>query len=108
MNKYIIHCITAWCGVYEDYSALAESESELDDIAQNLAYSLFIENDGWVDVAEECGYDTDTMTEEDWDKLYETTDEAMYYRYEIELVDEDDKEALEFWKECNLVYSPKE
>lgn len=104
MNKYIIHCITAWCGVYEDYSALAKCESDLDDIAQDLAYSLFIENDGWTDVAEEQGYDPDTMTEEEWDSLYETTDEAMYYRYEIELVDENDEEALEFWKECNLVY----
>lgn len=43
MHKYIIHCETAWCGVYEDYAALAESEIELDDIAQDLAYSLFTE-----------------------------------------------------------------
>ena len=104
MNKYIIHCITAWCGVYEDYSALAKCKLDLDDIAQDLAYSLFIEEDGWHLVAEEQGYDPDTMTEEEWDSLYETTDEAMYYRYEIELVDENDEEALEFWKECNLVY----
>lgn len=76
MNKYIIHCTTAWCGVYEDYSALAESELDLDNISQNLAYALFSE-DGWQLVAEENGYDPDTMTEE---------------------------EALEFWKECNLVY----
>lgn len=108
MNKYIIYCNTAWCGVYENYSALAESEMELDDIAQNLAYSLFTEEDGWQLVAEECGYDTDTMTEEEWDILYETTDEAEYYWYNIELVDESDQEQLEEWKEYNLVYQPKE
>nr|DAX08904.1 MAG TPA: hypothetical protein [Bacteriophage sp.] len=108
MNKYIIHCITAWCGVYEDYSALAKCEEDLDDLAQDLAYSLFIENDGWTDIAEEQGYDPDTMTEEEWDILYETTDEAEYYWYNIELVDESDQEQLEEWKEYNLVYQPKE
>lgn len=105
MNKYIIHCVTAWCGVYKDYSALAESEIELDDIAQNLAYSLFAEEDGWQLVAEECGYDPDAMTEEEWDNLYETTDEAMYYWYSIELVDESDPGQLEEWRECELVYN---
>lgn len=104
MNKYIIHCITAWCGVYEDYAALAKCESDLDDIAQNLAYNLFLEADGWETVAEEHDYDPESMTEEDWYKLYEIIDEAMYYRYETELVDEDDKEALKFWEECDLVY----
>lgn len=105
MNKYIIHCVTAWCGVYEDYSALAESEGDLEDLAQDLSYSLFIGNDGWMDVAEECGYDPDAMTEEEWDNLYETTDEAMYYWYSIELVDESDPGQLEEWRECELVYN---
>lgn len=105
LNKYIIHCTTAWCGVYEDHAALAESEIELYDIAQCLAYDLFIENDGWQEVAEECGYDPETMTEEEWDSLYETTDEAMYYGYDIEIVDESDQEALEAWKEYDLVYN---
>lgn len=103
MNKYIIHCTTAWCGVYEDYSALAESEIELEDIAQDLAYSLFTEDIGWDTVAEEEGYDTETMTEEDWDKFYENIDESMYYGYTIELVDESDQEQLEEWKSYNLI-----
>lgn len=102
MNKYIIHCTTAWCGVYEDYAALAESEVELDDIAQDLAYSLFCENDGWDCVMEEAGYDPEEMSEEDRDKFYESVDEGMYYGYNIEQVE--DEETLEFWKECNLVY----
>lgn len=107
MNKYIIHCTTAWCGIYEDYSALAESEIELEDLAQDLAYSLFTEEDGWQLVAEEQGYDTDTMTEEDWDDLYENTDEPSYYGYEIELVDESNSDQLEEWKSYNLVYKPE-
>ena len=104
MHKYIIHCETAWCGIYEDYSALAESESDLDNIAQNLAYALFSEEDGWQLVAEENGYDTETMTEEDWNNLYETTDESSYYGYNIELVDESDPEQVEEWKSYDLVY----
>lgn len=107
MNKYIIHCDTAWCGVYENYSALAESEIELDDIAQDLAYSLFAEEDGWELVAEEYGYDTDTMTEEEWDNLYENTDESSYYGYEIELVDESNSDQLKEWRSYNLVYQPE-
>lgn len=107
MNKYIIHCDTAWCGVYEDYSALAESEIELEDLAQDLAYSLFTEEDGWQLVAEEQGYDPDTMTEEEWDDLYKNTDEPSYYGYEIELVDESNSDQLEEWKSYNLVYKPE-
>ena len=67
-----------------------------------------LKKDGWQLVAEERGYDTDTMTEEEWDILYETTDEAEYYWYNIELVDESDQEQLEEWKEYDLVYQPKE
>lgn len=102
MNKYIIHCTTIWCGVYENYSALAYCESELDDTAQDLAYSLFYNADGWESVAEDRGYDPDNMTDEEWEDLYETTDESAYYGYEIELVDSQEK--LEFWEECDLVY----
>ena len=68
----------------QEYAAIAEHESDLDDVAEQLAYDNFLDNGCWVDVAEEEGYDPDEMNEDDWDTLYNQVDESAYYSFCID------------------------
>lgn len=76
--------------------AIAESEDDLHDIAQELAYDNFESYDLWEEVAKEEGYNPDEMSEADWDRLYEEIDESNYYGYEIEKFTGDDEEWEEY------------
>ncbi len=42
MNRYLIHVSTNWCGMDDTFRATANSEEELWDIAEELAYDVFI------------------------------------------------------------------
>jgi hypothetical protein len=66
------------------FRAEAESELELDEIADQLAYDNFQSYGCEADIAEEEGYDPDEMEDSDWDKLWETVDESQYYNFTIE------------------------
>lgn len=66
MKRFLIHVSTYWCGM--DNTFRAEAESELYEIAEQLAY----DNGCEADIAEEEGYDPDEMEDSDWDKLWET------------------------------------
>lgn len=57
-----------WCGEEDTFRAVAESEIELWDIAEQLAYDNFYSFGHDQDIAEEEGYDPDEMTDEDWDE----------------------------------------
>jgi hypothetical protein len=72
------------------FRAEAESELELDEIADQLAYGCE------ADIAEEEGYDPDEMEDSDWDKLWETVDESQYYNFTIEEFEGDDEEWEEY------------
>lgn len=77
------------------FRAMAESELDLYDIAQDLAYENFQSYGCETDIAEEEGYDPDEMEDSDLDKLWETVDESQYYNFTIEEFEGDDEE----WKE---------
>lgn len=96
MNRYLIHVSTNWCGMDNVFRAIAESEDDLHDIAQELAYDNFESYNLWEEIAREEGYDLDEMTEADWDRLYEEIDESNYYGYEIEEFNGDDEEWEEY------------
>ena len=78
------------------FRAEAESELELDEIADQLAYDNFQSYGCEADIAEEEGYDPDEMEDSDWDKLWETVDESQYYSFTIEEFEGDDEEWEEY------------
>lgn len=90
--KFLIHVSTDWCGMDQTYRAEADSEMDLWDIAEQLAYENFLDYSCQDYVAGEYGYDPEDMTEEDWDELWNSANEADYYSYSIEKFEEDDKD----------------
>lgn len=46
MKRYLIHVTTNWCGMDQDYPAIAKDESDLDEIASDLALDNF--NGFWI------------------------------------------------------------
>ena len=52
MKRFLIHVSTYWCGMDNTFRAVAESEMDLWDLAEQLAY------------------DPDEMEESDWDELW--------------------------------------
>lgn len=96
MKRFLIHVSTYWCGMDNTFRAEAESELELDEIADQLAYDNFQSYGCEADIAEEEGYDPDEMEDSDWDKLWETVDESQYYNFTIEEFEGDDEEWEEY------------
>lgn len=68
MKRFPIHVDTNWCGEEDTFRAVAESEIELWDIAEQLAYDNFYSFGHDQDIAEEEGYDPDEMTDEEWNE----------------------------------------
>lgn len=91
MKRFLIHVSTYWCGMDDTFRAVAESEMELWDLAEQLAYDNFYSYGHDQDIAEEEGYDPDEMEEGDWDGV----DESTYYSFSIEEC-EDDEEWNEY------------
>lgn len=96
MKRFLIHVSTNWCGMDQTYRAEADSEMELWDIAEQLAYDNFESYDLWEEVAKEEGYEPDEMSEDDWDNLYNTVDETNYYGFVIEEFTGNDEEWEEY------------
>lgn len=92
MKRFLIHVSTAWCGMDNTFRAVAENESDLYDVAQDLAYENFQSYGCEDDIAEQEGYDPDEMEASDWDELWETVDESQYYDFSIEEFEGDDEE----------------
>lgn len=61
MKRFLIHVSTYWCGMDSTFRAVAESETELWDLAEQLAYDNFQSYGCESDIAEEEGYDPDEM-----------------------------------------------
>lgn len=57
MKRFLIHVSTHWCGEEDTFRAVAESESDLWDLAEQLAYDNFYS----------YGHDQD-MTQTKWKK----------------------------------------
>ena len=87
MKRFLIHVSTYWCGMDDTFRAVAESEMDLWDLAEQLAYDNFQSYGCESDIAEEEGYDPDEM----WSRI----DETAYYSFSIEEC-EDDEEWNEY------------
>lgn len=96
MKRFLIHVSTYWCGMDETFRAIAEEEVELWDLAEELAYQNFLSYGLEAEIAEDQGYDPDKMSQEDWDEMWEITDESTYYSHSIEEFDGTDAEWEEY------------
>lgn len=92
MKRFLINVSTYWCGTDDIYRAEAESESDLEEVAAQLAYDNYSSYGLDKDVAEEEGYDPEEMTDKDWEIMWNHCDEAKYYDYTIEEFTGDDNE----------------
>lgn len=101
MKRFLIHVSTNWCGMDAIYRGVADSEDDLDDIAWELAYENFESYEGVNLMAEDNGYDPETMENDDWDKLYEEVSECDYYNGYVEPFTGTDEE----WEEIGgIIY----
>ena len=57
MKRFLIHVSAYWCGMDDTFRAVAESEMELWDLAEQLAYDNFQSYSCENYIAEEEGYD---------------------------------------------------
>lgn len=99
MKRFIINVITNWCGMNQDYAAYAEKESDLREIAQELAENNYESYNLDNDVAESNGYNPEEMTDGDWDRLWEDVDRNDYFDYYIDEFSGSDKD----WEMYDLV-----
>lgn len=63
IKRFIITVSTNWCGMDEEYAAVAEHAEDLHDVAEELAYANFLSYNLWEDIAEENGVDSSKMTQ---------------------------------------------
>lgn len=87
MKRFLIHVSTYWCGMDDTFRAVAEDETQLWDLAEELAYQNFQSYGLDEEIAEDQGYNPDEMSEEDWDKMWDEVDESAYYSHSIEEFD---------------------
>lgn len=84
MKKWIITVSTDWCGMENIYKIEAESETELEELADQIAIDNW-ESYSCLDlVAEELDYDTDNLSAEDWDKVWDEANQNPSWHYTIE------------------------
>lgn len=105
-KKFIIEVSTAWCGEDNQFGAFAESEAELYDIADTLAFDNFSDFNGREAIAEELFSEVsyDDLTDEQIEEI--DCVETEYYYSNIREV-EDDNDA-EFFDNLEIVYGNEE
>lgn len=92
-QRFIIHCTTDWCGIDNDYPALAKDESDLYDLADNLAVDNLMSYMSLDEIAEENGIIEDNYDDwEDYANDRDNIDITQYCRSNIELFDNTDEE----------------
>lgn len=96
MKRFLIHVSTYWCGMGDTFRAVAEDETQLWDLAEELAYQNFQSYGLDEEIAEDQGYNPDEMSEEDWDKMWGEVDESAYYSHSIEEFDGNSTEWEEY------------
>ena len=106
MKRFLLNVSTNWCGEDNTYAAYAESEDELYDLLDELAYENFSDFGGFEKVLEELFPDVEPgdYTEEMYKEAAEI--EGEYYYGSIEEWDETRSE--EEWNEYELVRGDNE
>lgn len=91
MKKFIITCDTNWCGTESRFRALAESELDLEDLAEELAYDNYSNFFDAQDILEDLGYDIDDLSEDEIESILDSINESDYYDWKIEECDDDEE-----------------
>ena len=101
MSRFLIECYTNWCGEDNTFSAIANTEIELEDTAAMLSYENFSSFDGIEAILEELFPDAEgKYTDSEIDKAVSVKED--YYGYTIREWDETRPE--EEWDWYELVY----
>ena len=100
MKRWLINVETNWCGMDNTYSAYAEFEENLYEIAQQLAYENFESFGGFDPILEELFPEVEDgeYTEEMQEVAGEI--EGDYYDYYIQSWDESRPEEEWDWYDC--------
>ena len=101
MKKFIIKVDTDCFGTEEYYSAVAESELELEELAQQLAYENLHSFDYIEWIAQDLFEDYDEITDEMMEEIYES--EGEYCSYTIEEVNEEDEDQMREFNEYERI-----
>lgn len=102
MNKkrFIIHCTTDWCGMDNDYPALADTEGYLYEFADDLAIDNILKYIDKFEIAEEEDiYEDDYDNYDDYLEAVDNVDISKYVRSTIEPFTGTDEEWNELVKE---------
>lgn len=102
MKRFLISVYTSWCGMEQEYAAYANDESELIDVAAELAYENFNSFNCIDSIVEELypEVEQEGYTEEMYEHAYEVKGE--YYDWFIDEWGEEIDE--EEWSWYELVY----
>ena len=71
MKKFLITVSTDWCGEDQSYRIEAESEHDIEELADEIAYDNWEQYNHLDDIATELGYDVENMTDVDWDYVWD-------------------------------------
>lgn len=71
MKKFLITVGTDWYDEEQSYRIEAESERDIEDLAEEIAYENWEQYGHLEDIAEELGYDVENMTDVDWDYVWD-------------------------------------
>lgn len=99
--RFLIKVTTNWCGMDQEYVAIASNEIILEDVASLLAYENFSDFDCQTYVLEELFPDVEDDFDEEMIEAANSV-EGDYYGYEIEPWDETLPE--EEWSWYDLVF----
>lgn len=95
MKKFIITCDTNWCGTESRFRALAESELDLEDLAEELAFDNYSSFFDAQDILEDLGYDIDDLSEDEIESILDNISESDYYDWKIEECDDEEWDSFE-------------
>ena len=101
-KRFLVHLETNWCGEGRTFSAIAEQESDLWEMADRLAYENFNDFDSFEAACYDTFGDSDEETGEytEDQKTEIVADEGSYYSYTIEEFKDDEEE----WRWYDLEY----
>lgn len=93
IKRFLINTYTNWCGEENTYAAYAEDEMDIDGLAQNLAYTNFVDFGGDQTILEESFGDYENVSDMggETENLYNEECDSSY-GYVIEEFDGTDEE----------------
>ena len=102
MKRFLIEVTTNWCGMDQEYVAIANSETELLDLCDQLAYDNFESFDCFKDILEELFPDVEDGEYSDDQTAQAIEVESEYFGGSVQEWDETRDE--EEWSWYELVY----